>query len=51
MKKNNNCQHEIIWNDKIKVMTNPNTRFGYCKKCGKSCKKVNDNIIWEKEDN
>lgn len=45
--KNNECNHEIIWSDKIKVMTSPITKFGYCVKCNKSCKKVGDEIIWQ----
>lgn len=43
----NNCIHEIKWNNKIKVMTSPLIIFGFCIKCGRSCKKINDKIIWE----
>ena len=44
---NEKCKHEIIWSDKVRVMSFPPVKFGYCKKCNKSCKKVGDTIEWQ----
>lgn len=37
--------HEIVWIN-VKTMTEPDVKYGYCKICGKSCKKIENEIIW-----
>ncbi len=43
----NKCKHEIIWDETNKTMVSPITKYGYCIKCGNSCKKINRKIIWD----
>ena len=43
------CKHEITWDEKIKIMTFPPTKFGYCIKCNRSCKKNDGKITWEED--
>ena len=51
MNMKNRCRHEDIEWYTIRIMINPDVKYGKCKMCGRLCRKIDGKISWEKINN